>query len=118
MSLRDKYLRILSGCAPVGAAGIALLLGATVSGAVEHPAVSQARAAADTAVSERLAAIREAVSAVADRDGGTVQSADPELRLAWGNWWRNWGARPRGWGWPNWNNWRNFHPWNNWWRNW
>ena len=45
------------------------------------------------------------------------------LRLAWGNWWRNggwgWGGRPwGGWGWPNWNNWRNWNNWNNWWRNW
>jgi hypothetical protein len=118
MSLQDKYLRILSGIAPVGAAGIALLLGSAVSGATDHSTSSQALAADRAGVSERLAAIREAVSEVAKGDKRAGQSEDGEFHLAWGNWWRNWGARPRGWGWPNWNNWRNWHPWNNWWRNW
>ncbi len=119
MSLRDKYLRILSGIAPAGAAGIALLLGSTMPNATTRHTTSAEPLAGDRpGVSERLAAIREAVSDVAKGDGGAARSEDGELHLAWGNWWRNGGWRPRGWGWPNWNNWRNWHPWNNWWRNW
>jgi len=66
-------------------------------------------------VSDRLAAIRDAVSTVAGQQA--TKAGDDEMHLAWGNWWRNfrpWG----GWGWPNWNNWRNWNNWNNWWRNW
>jgi hypothetical protein len=119
MSLRDKYLRILSGIAPAGAAGIALLLGSAVPSAAIRPSTTSEPLATDQAgVSERLAAIREAVLDVAKAETEAARSKDGELRLAWGNWWRNWGGRPRGWGWPNWNNWRNWHPWNNWWRNW
>ena len=119
MSLRAKYLRILSGIAPAGAAGIALLLGSTMPGTAARLSTSGEPLAADGAgVGERLAAIREAVSDLAKGESTAAQSEDNELHLAWGNWWRNWGWRPRGWGWPNWNNWRNWHPWNNWWRNW
>jgi hypothetical protein len=118
MSLRDKYLRILSGIAPAGAAGIALLLGSAMPSAAARDSSDAGSLAADQAgVSERLAAIREAVSNFAERDGGAARSED-EFQLAWGNWWRNGGWGRRGWGWPNWNNWRNFRPWNNWWRNW
>src|SRR5262245_24141588 len=114
MSLRDKYLRILSGIAPAGAAGIAILLGSTIpSAAAWHSASAEPFSADPGGVSERLAAIREAVSDVANGDSGAARSRDSELHLAWGNWWRNWGWRPRGWGWPNWNNWRNWHPWHN-----
>ena len=119
MSLRDKYLRILSGIAPAGAAGIALLLGSAMpSAASKHSANAEPLYTDQGRVSERLAAIREAVSDVVKKDSGAARSNDGELQLAWGNWWRNGGWRPRGWGWPNWNNWRNWHPWNNWWRNW
>ena len=72
-------------------------------------------------MAERLAAIREAVSAVA----GEHQAAAKEpgdMRLAWGNWWRNWAwRRPWGnWGyyWRPWGNWHNWNNWGNWWRNW
>src|SRR5271167_3189132 len=107
MSLRDKYLKVLSGIAPAGAAGIALLLGsATPSAAARHSASAEPVAANRAGVSERLAAIREAVSDVAKRESLAATPEDGELQLAWGNWWRNWGMRPRGWGWPNWNNWR------------
>src|SRR5271166_6244586 len=96
MSLRDKYLRILSGMAPAGAAGIALLLGSTMPSAAARYSTSAEPLAADRAgVGERLAAIREAVSDVAKGDSRSARSEDGELHLAWGNWWRNWGARPR-----------------------
>ena len=94
MPLRQKYLEILSGIVPTGAVGIALLLGAAApSAAKEEPLGSQPSASGSAVVSERLAAIREAVSAVAGPEG-----EDQTLRLAWGNWWHNYGWRP----WPGW----------------
>jgi hypothetical protein len=124
MSLQKKYTKILSGILPVGVVGASLLLGSTVpSAAKEHPASSQPSAADRDAVSQKLAAIREAVSAAADPANNDAETRDGNLHLAWGNWWNNWGwggwGRPwGGWGWPNWNNWRNWNNWNNWWRNW
>jgi hypothetical protein len=118
MSLRQNYVTILSRILPAGAVGVSVLLGAAAVAASEHPAALQPSAADKDRVSERLAAIREAVSAVAD-EGRVANPADGDRRLAWGNWWNNWGwYRPWGWGWPNWNNWRNWNNWNNWWRNW
>ena len=112
MSLRQKYLNILSAIVPAGAVGISVLLGSTAPGAArEHPA--DRRAPVWDTVSERLAAIREAVSALGEKAG---KPADIEDRLAWGNWWRNWGYRR--WGWPNWHNWPNWRNWGNWWHNW
>jgi hypothetical protein len=116
MSLRHKYLAILSELVPAGIVGASMLLGLTAPGsASEHPSGLQPRASAT--VAERLAAIRDAVSALA-QEGERVSERD-DLHLAWGNWWRNWGWwRPWRWGWPNWPNWRNWNNWPNWWRNW
>jgi hypothetical protein len=121
MSLRKKYRRILSAIVPAGAAGVSLLLGTTMPGsAADHPAGLQPSAAGQAGISERLAAIREAVSEAAEAQGEATHPSDRDLHLAWGNWWNNWGwGRPwRGWGWPNWNNWPNWPNWNNGWRNW
>ena len=115
MKLRQKYLNIISGIAPVGAAGISLLLGATLP---SHAATSLANSPDRQGVSEQLAAIREAVFVVAG-SGLAVGKDNPNIQLVWGNRWFNggWGRR-RGWG-PPWGNWRNFRPaWNNFWRNW
>jgi hypothetical protein len=116
MSLRQKYLKILSEVVPAGAVGVSLLLGATVPAAANpEPVALQPKASDQARVSDRLAAIRDAVSTMAGQQAAKV--GDGEMHLAWGNWWRNfrpWG----GWGWPNWNNWRNWNNWNNWWRNW
>jgi hypothetical protein len=107
---------------PAGAVGASLLLGSAVPGsAKEEPAGLQPRIFEPTEVAERLAAIRGAVSDVAKDQA--AERADPKMRLAWGNWWRNWGWGLRPWwgwggGWPNWNNWHNWNNWPNWWRNW
>lgn len=126
MSLREKYVRILSGMLPASAVGMSLLLGPTApSVANEHPAASQPLASDKDRLSERLAAIREAVSAVAEPDGTVAKPDNRNRQLAWGNWWGGgWGYRPwggyypYGYGWPNWNNWHNWNNWNNFWRNW
>jgi hypothetical protein len=114
MSLRQKYRRILSEIMPAGAVGISLLLGSTPSAdANQDPIGSQPAAAARAGVSERLSAIRGAVSdvirPVAERSGG-------EQQFAWGNWWRNGGWRNGGWG--NWRNGWGNGGWHNWWHNW
>jgi hypothetical protein len=111
MSLRQRYLKILAGIVPVGAAGVALLLGSTAPVAADQgAAAARAHSAAGAGVSERLAAIRAAVS---DVDGPGVTAAQSRQQLAW--WaWRNGGWRNGGWrngGWRN-GGWRNF------WRNW
>ena len=111
MSL-PKYLKILSSLLPAGAAGVSLLLGsAAPSSAHEESSTSTAQAAP---VSERLAAIRDAVSEVTGAGEGAApaQSSERQPMVAWWNGW---------WAWPNWNNWRNWPNWNNWgnyWRNW
>ena len=123
MSLRQKYVKIFSEVFPAGAMGVSLLLGSAAPADANQPPTGGSPAAfAD--VADRLAAIRDAVSDLSPTIG-----ADGEQRLAWGNWWRNWGWRGpgwRNWGWggPGWRNggwggpgWRN-GGWPNWWRNW
>ena len=111
MSLRLKYQTILTQLAPVGAIGVSLALGAAAPAAASEPSSGpQPSAAGKEGVSERLAAVREAVTAL---DAQKVDAAKGEGRLAWGNW----GYGP-GWGWPNWNNWHNWRNWRNFWRNW
>jgi hypothetical protein len=116
MSLRQKYVKIFSEIFPAGAMGVSLLLGsAAPSEASGHPLGLQPPAAETAGTSERLAAIRDAVSDLSVAGAST----GGEQQLAWGNWWRNWGWRGpgwRNWGWrgPGWRN----GGWPNWWRNW
>jgi rSAM-associated Gly-rich repeat protein len=125
LSLRQKYRGIVSKLMTPGAIGMAVLLGSAAPGAAtQEPAGRQPSSAQGERVSERLAAIREAVSAVAGAQDATTDAAG-EHRLAWGNWgggfgfglpWGNFGA---GGPWNNWNNWRNgWHNWHNGWGNW
>jgi rSAM-associated Gly-rich repeat protein len=124
-----KYLKVVSELVTPGAMGMALLLGLSLPAvAAREPAEAQAPGAQGERVSERLAAIREAVSAIAGTETQTSDSIG-ERRLAWHNWGNGWGGGG-GWGRPwgdfnfglpsnNWNNWRN--GWNNWrngWGNW
>ena len=109
MSLREKYQTVLTQLAPIGAVGVSLALGAAAPAAAsEPPTGGQSPATVKEGVSERLAAVRDAISAV---DQLRTDAAKADGRLAWGNW-------GFGFGWPNWNNWHDWHNWNNWWRNW
>jgi hypothetical protein len=115
VSLRQNYLATLARLAPAGALGMSMALGgAAPAAASEPPDGAQPAATAKEGVSERLAAVRDAIS-VLDRD--TADAAKADGRLAWGNW--GWGG---GWhgggGWPNWNNWHNWRNWGNFFRNW
>jgi hypothetical protein len=101
LSLRQKYQTILTKLAPAGAIGVSLALGAAAPAVASTPA--QNPTAATAGVSDRLAAVRAAVSAI-DQKG-----ADTGQRVAW------WGNGFGGFGWPNWHNWNN---WGNWFHNW
>jgi rSAM-associated Gly-rich repeat protein len=129
VTLRQRYLKILSAIVPVGAVGAWLLLGLAVPGAAkENPAKLQPRADGEPPVAARLTAIRQALS---DITGGSGETTKGGQQLAWwGNWrnggggagaWRNGGWGAGGWrnGGPGWRNggWRN-GPWPNFWRNW
>jgi len=121
LSLQQKYLRILSALAPTGAVGMSILLASSApSVAREHP-VGAEPATPSPRVSERLDAIRSAVSEVV-----ATESQTGERRMAWGNWGNGWGNG--GWGnggvgiflgtpWNNWHDWNNWHNWGNGWRN-
>jgi hypothetical protein len=109
LSLRQKYQTILTQLAPAGAVGMSLALGAAAPAvASEQPMGAQPSATEKEKVSERLAAVRDAVTAV---DQTKTDAAKADGRLAWGNW-------GFGFGWPNWNNWHNWNNWGNWFRNW
>ena len=83
MSPHEKYLKILSAIMPAGVLGASLLFGsATPSAANDHPAGVQPSASDQARVSERLAAIREAVSSVAQRGIG-AKIGEGDLQLAW-----------------------------------
>lgn len=114
LSLRQKYQSILTQLAPLGAAGISLALGAAAPAAAsEPPGAGQPAVSANESIADRLAAIRDAVSAV---DQTPADAAKAEGRLAWwnGGWGWGWG-RPFGNWWNNWHNWPNwgnyFRPW-------
>ena len=74
LSLRDKYREIVSRLMTPGAIGMAVLLGAAApSAASQEPTGQQPSSAQGERVSERLAAIREAVSAVSGAQERTDQ---------------------------------------------
>jgi hypothetical protein len=109
LSLRQKYQTVLAQLAPAGAVGVSLALGAALPAvASEPPAGNPPSVTEKEKISERLAAVRDAVTAVAETK---ADAAKTDGRLAWGNW-------GYGFGWPNWNNWHNWPNWGNWFRNW
>ncbi len=116
MPLWLNYLKKLAAVLPAGTVGASVLLGSALPGdAAAQPSATPS--VSDVGVSERLAAIRQAAVVVVEPENG--KRADPNVQLAWGNRWNNWGwGGPPGWG----RRWNNFRPrWNNWrnsWRNW
>jgi hypothetical protein len=120
LSLASRYLDIISKLIPTGTLGIAVLLASTApSGAHEEPGGSAASGRSG-GVGERLAAIREAVSAVAGSENGTAVPTQTERQLAWGNWGNGFyvPVPVPVWPWSNWNNWHDWNNWGNYWRNW
>ena len=88
MSLRQKYVAILAHLAPAGAVGLSAALGAVAPATASEPPEGNPPSATKEGVSERLAAVRDAVSVI-DRDH--ADAAKAEGRLAWGNWGGGWG---------------------------
>jgi septal ring-binding cell division protein DamX len=140
MSLRQKYLRILTEIAPVGATGLSLLIGSTTLSVASNQLPEPEKPVSTASVSERLAAIREAVSDITQSDPTQAEQV-PGVRLAkdslnsskmqqstkpptttstprtgGGNSGRSAAPNSR-WGWPNWNNWKNWTNRGNWFRN-
>jgi hypothetical protein len=82
MSLRQRYIKVISQIMPAGAIGLSLLLSTAAPGeAAQHPVGSQLSTADRFTVAERLAAIRQQVSDVAP---DAVTSRPGEQLLAWG----------------------------------
>ena len=120
----QNYRKILSALIPAGALGMSILLASGGAQAARETAVDPQAGAAAPGVADRLAAIRDAVSAVTKPGSEAAPAAEGSERLAWHNWanfgigipyWNDWRN-----GWKNWgNNWNN--GWNNWgngWNNW
>ena len=121
MSLHDKYLRILSALAPSGAVGVSILLASAVPGvASTHPGSGESSATPEPRVSERLDAIRSAMSEITGPGVEATVNVNGERRLAWFNGgWGNGGVGIflGGPPWNNWHDWNNWHNWGNGWRN-
>jgi hypothetical protein len=86
--MQRSYITAMSSIVPMGVVGASLLLGSVLPGiAMERPA------SIETPVSDRLAAIREAVFIIGS--GDISKEANRNFRLTWGNRWNNWGWRGR-----------------------
>ena len=115
MSLHRKYLRILSTLAPSGAVGMSILLASSApSVAREHPTEP---GTPSPRVSERLDAIRGAMSEVVGQSVVVTQSPTGERQMAWGNWGNGGFGIFLGPPWGNWHDWNNWHNWGNGWHN-
>ena len=119
MTVSRKHLTfMLSTLIPQGVAGLSACLSAADASAAVP--TDQPKAA----ISEKLQAIRAAVSEANDiqLSGTTASKDNPGEQVAW--WWRNGGWGNGGWrngGWGNggWHNWGNgWHNWGNGWHNW
>jgi rSAM-associated Gly-rich repeat protein len=117
MSTQNRISKALAALLPGGALGASILL------ALTSPSVSEARpsGAADPPspvnVSERLLAIRSAVShmEIPSESSGSAELESGDSGRAEPTWWGNggWGRWRLGWGngglgWPNWHNWHNW----------
>jgi hypothetical protein len=117
MSTQNRISKALAALLPGGALGASILL------ALTSPSVTEARSsqAADhpplTNISERLLAIRSAVSNMeaSAQSSGSAEFEPGDSGRAEPTWWGNggWGRWRSGWrnggfGWPNWHNWHNW----------
>jgi rSAM-associated Gly-rich repeat protein len=117
MSTQNRISKALAALFPGGALGASILLALTA------PTVSEGRSSQSTDsppltnISDRLQAIRSAVSSLEDSaqssgsaefERGNSGSAEPTWwgNGGWGRWRLGWGNG--GFGWPNWHNWHNW----------
>jgi hypothetical protein len=67
MSLRQRYLKVLTDFVPVGAASLSLLIGSAAFGGA-NPQLPKSQEPSEASVSEKLGAIRGAVSDIVASD--------------------------------------------------
>jgi hypothetical protein len=138
MSTENRISKALAALLPGGALGASILLALT-STSVTQARSTQATEPPPAGVSERLLAIREAVSGLesfspsgsAEFEPGDSGRVEPTWwgNGGWGRWRAGWGNG--GFGWPNWHNWHNWGNgggwgnapgnngnWHNYWHNW
>jgi rSAM-associated Gly-rich repeat protein len=114
-ALSKRYLELLTQLMPAGALGVSLVLGAALAAASEPKDAYQPTRTDEGAVSERLSAIREAVSSISEQ---AIEAAKSDGRLAWGNWGSDWHNHSPTTPWSNgyrppWSNWSNSNHWRN-----
>ena len=117
MSTQNRISKALTALVPGGALGASILLALTAPTVTEGRSSQSADPPPLTNISERLEAIRSAVtnletsaqsSGSAEFERGNSGSAEPTWwgNGGWGRWRLGWGNG--GFGWPNWHNWHNW----------
>jgi rSAM-associated Gly-rich repeat protein len=122
MSLRNRYLQLLTSLLPSGAFGLSVALASSAAKATPvEPEPQRAAPPSTFSVAEELQAIRDGVDqARVEMLGGLKgQSTDPDVRLAF---WLNgnglgWGNGGSVWGNGGYPAWTNVRPWGNGWGN-
>lgn len=142
MSTENRISKALAALLPGGALGASILLALTSTNVTEARSTPAPDPTAPAGISERLIAIRAAVSEMegSPRTSGSAEFEPGDSGRLEPTWWGNggWGRWRAGWGnggfgWPNWHNWHNWGngggggnagaPWNNggwhnYWHNW
>ncbi len=117
MSTQNRISKALAALLPGGALGASILLALTSPSVTEARPSQAADAPAPVNVSERLLAIRSAVSHMeaSSQSSGSAELESGDSGRAEPTWWGNggWGRWRLGWGngglgWPNWHNWHNW----------
>jgi hypothetical protein len=117
MSTEKRISKALAALLPGGALGASILLALTSPNVTEARSTRAADSPSPANVSERLLAIRSAVSHMdtssqssgsAEFESGGPERAEPTWwgNGGWGRWRCGWGNH--GFGWPNWHNWHNW----------
>jgi rSAM-associated Gly-rich repeat protein len=133
MSTQNRISKALAALLPGGALGASILLALTSSSVSEARPSQAADPPPPVNVSERLLAIRSAVSHIeaSSQISGSAELESGDSGRAEPTWWGNggWGRWRLGWGngghgWPNWHNWHNWGNggwgnggWHNYWHN-
>jgi len=117
MSNQKRISKAIAALLPGGALGASILLALTASGVAGARSSQTADPPPPTSISERLLAIRSAVSSMeaAAQASGSAEFGPDNSGRAEPTWWGNggWGRWRLGWrnggfGWPNWHNWHNW----------
>jgi len=117
MSTQNRISKALAALLPGGALGASILLALTSPSVTEGRSSSAVDPPPPVNVSERLMAIRSAVSHMetSSQTSGSAELESGDSGRAEPTWWGNggWGRWRLGWGngglgWPNWHNWHNW----------